>query len=969
MKYIHSEFDFRRSNLPINICLRYSRNHLLIDLTKNKKLYEMIFSSSPDLISSIESYSILTDKSKSKVNKSLLNYVNRMGFRTTPYGTLSSVGMGNFSKNLSFIPNDFIYHLSIDMGWLLKFIKKIEYNKVFFPFFKLTVTSSKKKEKNRYLFFNIVSDIPTKVVIANKVLDLIIELSENPISSMELVEKIVWYTGYSFDEVNNYICDLLHEGILLSNLTLNTPFLKTLDKLIIFFEELPLECFEKKLIEQIKYLISEYNSALIPEKRIDILISLTKIMKNYIEHDKYWHIDSIFKEQMLMSNDYKKIILKIANIFEHFFLYISHKKIFSKIYSYFEKNYNDNDEVPILDFIYSPLSLLELDLNLEDNFNMYYSQKSIQYIEQRIDETIENNEGVLILNKEDLKILENSQVNIDRYNYDLVLHILKTDNNIDKYIISDSLSGASFGKLMGRFYYLFPESEFFKFYKNDLLNDKDENMEFVEVSSVSKFDLANNLCLSKQILEKEICISTLGDKKINISDLLVGKDEDMLYLKDQKINKIIIPKFHHVLHINKLFDRLHKFLYLIQLQHDSVRGVVFSFLNKKRKYIPRIEYEDIILYRARYFINNIILGLDDNFSFNDFKKMFIIYKDKYFLSDIVGVLNGDDIQYMSMYNETSLIYLYKLLVKFKEIELVEFPYLDNIVQDTFYTEYIFHVIQNTSVKNISHNTLLIKENADCYSQFVDKVVYFKVYIRIEYIADFLNLFLTQVFKHLKSTSVFYVLYADPIFHIRIRIINLNENEYYEVYQTINHLLKIIGNEIYLENIITEKMIPETNRYGGTETFSLILNHFCYETFFISRILCTEENKLYVLIKLIYFILDFFFEDEQKRNLTKIMSRGKIDISIKLDSLNNLELDKEKIYDYFFNIDNIITKMSENLRILSTMDFKTNLKINVIKSIIHMTFNRFSCFFNLKEIEIYKIIYLILNKEKYLKKDK
>lgn len=258
-----------------------------------------------------------------------------------------------------------------------------------------------------------------------------------------------------------------------------------------------------------------------------------------------------------------------------------------------------------------------------------------------------------------------------------------------------------------------------------------------------------------------------------------------------------------------------------------------------------------------------------------------------------------------------------------------------------------------------------------------KWIYFKIYTGInssdKILIDLFYPFICELLKTQVIEKFFFIRYADPEFHIRLRLKLSDLNQYSLFYKLFNKFI--------LENSISELIwklqidtyIQEVERYG-TKTIDFVETIFFEDSLNIFNIINNVREGSYTQKKrnLISFLLvdlymdSFNFSLSKKQILCDEMSKRMLDDLHISSKINTHQLDK--LYRSIkIDIDNILLFKSS----ISVNQIKSNCNLiveycnqynlfhlldSIIISIIHMSLNRlFIANNNLNEVSVYYLL--------------
>lgn len=254
----------------------------------------------------------------------------------------------------------------------------------------------------------------------------------------------------------------------------------------------------------------------------------------------------------------------------------------------------------------------------------------------------------------------------------------------------------------------------------------------------------------------------------------------------------------------------------------------------------------------------------------------------------------------------------------------------------------------------------------------DEWLYYKLYSGVRTSDRLLTELVNPFVKQLLSESIikkwFFVRYADPENHIRLRLFCENNNKLAEIMKYFNQLSSPFLNHNQLWKVQIDTYIRETVRYGK-KTIELAESWFFYDSEMIIKFIDYEEKQasenrlwMFALLAINRLLDDFGYSVLQKEKLLDALNesyKAEFNVDRKLKS----QLDKKyrkfsgEIYQMIHDPDNYEFIAKESIKLLKTRSkyqsalaekllnydksntLETDLN-SLISSFIHMMINRF-----------------------------
>lgn len=935
----------------------------ILSLLNNEQLAKAIEFSSPTLIKECSNYQNKSDKKKRKIRESILNYASRAALRPTPFGLFCSLRLGEFKNFISsaVYPDILEKYINPSSQWLIYLVKELEKDDAVFDFLSLSLNPKLIFEGDRIIVFNEKLSQCCEVQMSSE-LDYIIKL----VKARETIDNILNFSSKEFfvekNVVRKFIRKLIENKILATSLELTFPIRKSLTGIIEQLEVIP---NQKNRVEKLSKINSFFSK--IDESKEEILELMSSFTPNFKED--YLHVDLKSKPKDVLTIFLRKKVNEYEKIIAPFLFFTKETKSIKEIKKYFLKYYNINDEIPLLEFLFSDSSLRNLKLNLEYDYSSEASiRKKLKLLEKLIEETyFLTNESVQISDDFLQKLRESGSVENSQIEYALVFNML--DEDFDNCILNNYLTGSSFKSLFGRFAYMFPEIKY-SFYPFSDENGKIIKAEFVTMSESNP--KVNNLFFSEQKDDYYICCENIkvDGEIIEISDILVGMKADNIYLKSRKYNKIIFPTQHNMVNFESTFSRVEKFLFLIRLQNEGICQSILSIYHSNKTRIPRICYHNLILSKARFKMKIEDFSELATKSFDFFQIELEKWLHNYNVPTILGLNNWGDVQYYNLKNISHRELIYRLLIKNKHLYFEELGIDINGINCSSkkYKEYVFQVTHYGSSAQFDWD-LSTKYNTSILDY--DDTAYMKLYMRECYAKKVVELIMPRLYEEYKDYNIFYIKYADPNFHLRIRIIDLGDKKY-EALKSIVEILKdfcLLEDKI-VTNYDIENYIPEINRYGGLNTIDLVHKYFHYESKLIVDLFLKYDGFLDKILKiqieLILNILEsFIVEQESAKEILSNITDKNVYNSKVTEVIKKLNFKKDRMEEiksmcsalgvetdmYFIALNNLVEAK-----------FETTSSVEICLSLMHMFINRLGNDIEFSEQEIYRIILGLINKD-------
>ncbi|MFN7913087.1 MAG: lantibiotic dehydratase [Bacteroidota bacterium] len=469
--------------------------------------------------------------------------------------------------------------------------------------------------------------------------------------------------------------------------------------------------------------------------------------------------------------------------------------------------------------------------------------------------------------------------------------------------------------------------------------------------------------------------------QIRVEDLYIKIQDDKIVLFDKRLKKEIIPRLGNA--HNYSFNSLPVYHFLCDMQtqyfNKPYLGFNWGVLANQFSFLPRVEYNNIILSSARWLLKKKDLEPLQNKKANSKQKLecFQMLKDKMELPDLFLIVEGDNELLIDCHNSMALATFIDLVKNKNEVTLHEFLFENKnaLVKDTegnpFLNECIA-ILLNDNKNSFSQKPLNIR-NLTTQHNFIlgSEWLYYKIYCGVKtadyIISEKFNLIIEGLLKSGLITKWFFIRYADPQFHLRLRLKLIDKSKIGEVINILFEQFQPLLDDKLINKVTTDNYKREIERYGET-TIEHVESLFSYDSIFNIRmlnLLDTETGntiRWQIAIRSVdEFLNDFKFNLIEKFNIIERLNKsffeehgGQKELRLfldekyrknrpKINEILNIKIDNEKEY---LPIINALKQRSENSKFhigqIIEMDRNNFLHVNLtslIGSILHMNLNR------------------------------
>lgn len=685
----------------------------LLELFHNDKIFRSaVLNASPDLHYQARDLE-LTDKKSEKIKLSLYKYFSRMCSRSTPFGLFAGVTVGRVSKNTNFVINDqdivfsFKYNNLFLYNHLYKNVKLSKEDIMLYP--NNTVTKFNRK-------YQYVEDTSNELtgeknfrlikVDCDQILKMIYEKSKKGILKSILIGDLI-ELGYSAEDSTNYILELIDNRFLMSEveLDLHTSYFeklsgyveksqKNIDSTRIYSDLKKVSLKKHENVEYIYDLINSINERYELPSNINPINYSSTILNNSVTLD----LNIMYKIQNIIP-----FLFKVSNI--------STNENISNFSKKFYERY-EFQKVPLLEALdgetgldYPHSTIIPLKNKYIENlkgYGLFQNNKggetivlndTLKRINSKIIEAIANNRRIIQLNDRDFpdKVLDYEKFPKTVYG----LAKLFVENGNEKICIN-GIGGPSALNLMSRFTSQNSEiqalvSEIFNAEK--LINQKQNanrntNVILAEISFVPDINVSNVLG-HPHIFDYYIPILGFPEKKavstpIFLDDLYLYLNTDRkIILWSKKLNAEIQPILTNPHNYHKSDLNIYKFLAELKGQNEiGYFGFSIGSIDKLYKHVPRFEYNNIVLFEERWFLEKKdIKALKNAQNFDELHKEILTFRHLHKIPQNVILVHGDNELLVDFRDEFSIKSFIKEAMRSSRIELKEFLCTESLLMN------------------------------------------------------------------------------------------------------------------------------------------------------------------------------------------------------------------------------------------------------------------------------------------------
>lgn len=794
-----------------------------IDLWVNDEAFmEAIYIASPVLYEECMRYKnqiLPREKEIAKLSASLLKYHLRMSSRCTPFGLFSACSVGRWSKeaesNIIFSRDkQLIRHTRLDMDYLcalaqhLEKIPVIREQLIFYP----NTSLYKISDEWRFVEYHYAGgkrQHQISAALKSDYLDLVLQSSMAGMPYQEIC-GLLTNEEITLHEAAAFVDELIECHLLISELepaiTGNgflTHILHTLERLkgeevskvvtaLWKVNELLMlaDSSEKKNGVNIYYEIAELiktlgvpfekgrlfqtdtfrstHEAFLDEQvgqNLDEAVALASMLTPQVENENMQQFRKRFYERY----EEKEVPLLEVLDTETGIGYLQN---------------HSSDITPLVDKLYVP--------NKKSTENSIRWGMMGKFLSGKLEAALKNHSDEIQITEKDLDYLRKTY-NLDEQRemmppsfscmFRLVSKISEPAQYESPSILFENAGGSSAANLLARFAHTDPEIENQIMEITNLEQGKNPDVIITEIIHLPE-SRVGNILLHPRFRSYEIpylaASSCARDKQLPLQDLYISVKNGQVILRSKKLNKRIIPRLSSA--HNYSFNAQPVYQFLCDLQTQGLKqGVGFSWggLELIHSYLPRVVYKNIILEPARWLLpkkqydhllpqkdKERIAGLKSYLKFHKMPR-YLLLAD----GDNELAIDTESEQHIAMFLETIKG---RSGIQLKELLFTPEGLVTDNTGKSFNAQFIASYIRTTPAYNPLN---IAKEKNDAsipLRNFLpgSEWLYFKLYCGKKTADKILEQTISPLVNKFKGENLidrwFFIRYADPEFHLRIR---------------------------------------------------------------------------------------------------------------------------------------------------------------------------------------------------------
>lgn len=832
---------------------------------KDPVFLEALYWSSPQLFNAASKFKEGSVKGpkENKLMQTLKKYLIRASTRCTPYGIYASTGIATPGSHGVNKKREMERKVRIDMGLLQNIKSQIESDPGIYPYLLYSINNSLYNIPGQYRF--------TETIIENGkchyqlsalqhtiLLEQIVVLAANRLLSPEDIYELT-EEDTSYEEFNDFIKELITSQFLVSELQLG---LTTGDEVGRFAEVLN-RLKEKGISAAKKYLdlFLSIGNILIQFKKLPIgVLPLEEIkdlklllaecgIEDFQDHIFQADLQESFKEHFVFSGesirDVKKGILILGKLTNNNSTYKQLKNEFIKL---FREKY-DTQEISLSEVLdpefgigFPPRekigdtffnSLIEkVDLATDSKMDSGTRNYQVELQDKTNALNIQFVKEDIQLRDEDLKDIDDKSSTLPN-TFSAMGRLLPSGK-----ILLESIGGAHSNALLGRFAYLDDKIEELCKELVDTDQQSSQDVIFAEIIFIPEGRLGN-IARRPIFTEHEIpilaCSGVNREKQIPINDILISIQDNEIILRSKKLNKRIIPRLSNAHNYVSSNVPVYKFLASIQNQGTLGLEINWGDFAAKKRFLPRITYENIILHRSCWFLykSDIKTIIESPNSMEQLR----MYLQKWNVSKFVCFAEGDNELFIDTSNNSYLEILIEEIKSLDSVKLNEWLYtspsgnFESVMPPI--QQFILPLFKKDRIISKPLRKLATFNEVQRTFEPGTEWIYFKIYcgstFSDEILLSVVNPAIQSLLKNKVIRKAFFIRYTDPHYHIRFRlqlVNNIHKQYFAMAIKCIYDLLHPFSANRIVWNVQLDTYQREIERYGerGILTSEVVFFH-------------------------------------------------------------------------------------------------------------------------------------------------
>ncbi|MFP3599284.1 lantibiotic dehydratase family protein [Chryseobacterium sp. SIMBA_029] len=700
-------------------------DEVLREICTDPVFQEAVYLASPylhgEILKWLNSEGKFSSRQHEKLKDTVLKYYSRMSTRCTPFGLFSGVGLGTFNTDISTsisnnqqpITNTQIRDTKLDMHFLVALsetlakIPEIKSKLLFYPNTSIYRVGS----RIRYVEYTYAEGKREYVISSapnSKELNQLLKFVEKGKTIVQITETLI-NDEITEEDAAGFIEELIENQVLVSELEPNVSGVDFLDAIIAVVQKFGARNYADILVsiqKKLEHVDMKFGNSVSLYAEVEELMKFFNInyeQKYLFQTDLYFN--NTFQLPITWKKELKKAITFVnrMTLFNKDTVFETFKKAFyerfeteevpltyvldTEIGIGYKQNIQTKGLHPYLEDINLPGKVIKPELNLRLNPVQIILNKKIQ--DNLLDRAFS-----IELREDDFKNFEEHWEDLsDTLSF---MTEIVSDSGQEKLFFNGG-GGSSAGDLLARF--CSEKSEIKTLVKAIAEKEKALNPDVISAEIVHLPEARIGNVIRRPLL-REYEIPYLAqsalpqEKQISVEDLYISIKNDRIVLRSKRLNKEVEPYLTNA--HNYSADSLPVYHFLCDLYSQHKRsGLSFYWgdLRKIYRFLPRVEYKNIILSKARWKINeediNMLLSVMD--SKDEFLSALKTWRVKRQMPKWIQWAQSDNTLVLNLENYTSATLFITTIQGRKSIRVEEFLYHE---KEDFARQFVFSLYKD-----------------------------------------------------------------------------------------------------------------------------------------------------------------------------------------------------------------------------------------------------------------------------------
>jgi thiopeptide-type bacteriocin biosynthesis protein len=848
------------------------------------RIYEAIAIASPSLAETLAEFDQLSPKRQQQAKRSLLKYLIRMSSRTTPFGLFSGIaqaGIGEHTNLPVANPSMHRHRTRLDMEWLLSFVRSLENNPAIRPHLTYTYQPIMVRVGERYYFEyrDEQGKRTTTSIIATSGVELLIQKTLGGKKYADLLgEMLATIPEATPEEMTIFIDKFINYGAICSSLR---PPLTHADPARYVLEQLTPLTAARSFTKQLRALlkgIEQYDSLALGEGQatLQLLTAAVQQLHPLSTSRLPFTVDLTvgFAEKPTLQPSLAADAAKFVDVLFKLSTNDAAETALATYRQEFMERYGHDRIVPVLEVLNQEVGL-GLPAHYANAGHRHGRQSNHQAKQSDHDrilfqlalETIREKRSIVQLNETTLTRLINPELKVASLpgSLDVAVHIAATSQrqlNAGNYtLVASPLGGAQpAGRTIGRFADLLGE-ETIRYLQDVARLEESTEAERLHAELVYQPSNAHaaNVAIRPAVRQYEIVVGAAPgvapNSTLPLDDLFIGVRGQRFYLWSANHRKEVVVGQTHMLNPMNAPSVCR---FLLEVSRDTVAPLAMWSWGAAANLpmLPRVVYERLVLAPAEWKLS--VQDMEQSWGQQakkrdvpaaaEWHKTIQAWRQKWRVPRYIYLTESDNRLLLDLNQEEQAMELFYAATahgKPRTLNLQEAlpgPRQAWITgQDGHYlNECVFQLVRNsppfTEKDDESDNSMPTSQSASQEVRtklFGSDWLYCKLYIpplqQDEFLANYVRQLLQAVTDRQAMEAWFFIRYADPDPHLRLRFKVADAAMLQKLLAVITAWLKHIQRLGLLRRFCIDTYDREIERYGGPEAISIAEAVFAAES--------------------------------------------------------------------------------------------------------------------------------------------